>query len=264
MTHPGFVGSRAKIKRARRHIDELIAESDNYLKADPPPFISVTGTWPDGRRVHRAKCVRPYSPEFSAIIHDALSNLRHSLDNAVCEAGTLSGATDLRNTYFHVAGSEVEWDKSFKGRTKAAPPAVIAVNRAWMPWADGNELLYALSRLVVADKHQLATPLASVPNAESISIKSIEAPATALFVCHPIGGDPPPNPFNTETMELDLVLEAAGRVEITHMHLSITTAFGPAAGSLVGCPVVPNLHAMADLCDEIVDSIEAAVVAAGG
>lgn len=161
-----FDGPRAKVARARKHLAELIDIQLAYRASKPVSWDFRVDT---DKRPKLFLKIEKMPPEDAApITSDILGNLRSSLDLAVCAAAQLDGATNLKNTYFHFAQSETEWDKSVKGRTKAAPKHIVELNRALAPWEDGDALLYALSRLAATDKHQLLVPIASTSSEASI------------------------------------------------------------------------------------------------
>ena len=155
-----------------------------------------------------------------------------------------------------MAQSEFEWERSYRGRTKASPAAVIALNRALKPWEDGNAMLYALNRLAATDKHQILTPIASTSGEASIDGIRVKngKPGSGL---NRVEGQVP---WFTEVGEEIAMMsfEAGSDAEVTGpIDFAAGFAFGK-VDIVARQPVVTILHQFCGICDNVVNLIERA------
>jgi hypothetical protein len=156
-----FDEPRAKLIRARKHLDELIA-AETAFNATQPVSVEV-GADDAGNPAVLLRAQSFPSLQYSAIAGDILNNLRGSMDLTVNAACRLNGKTNLSKTYFPVILSEGDWPDVTTGknnRMKAASPAIKKLAKSFKPWKSGNPTLHALSRLVGLDKHQSIISLA--------------------------------------------------------------------------------------------------------
>jgi len=83
-----------------------------------------------------------------------INNLRHALDQAINCAAIELGATK-RNNYFPFAKNIDEFERAIKDKCRSVHPALLPLIRSFKPYKDGDELLYLLTRLAGANKHQV-------------------------------------------------------------------------------------------------------------
>jgi hypothetical protein len=162
MTTDLFDEPRAKLVRARKHLDELTAAEAAFNATNP--IVVETGIDEDGNPALLLRAVRFPDLQCSAIAGDVLNNLRASLDLTVNAACRVNGRTNLSKTYFPIMLSEDDWPDMTSGkgnRMKAASPAIKKLVKSYKPWKSGNPILHALSRLVGLDKHQAIIALAA-------------------------------------------------------------------------------------------------------
>ncbi len=196
---------------------------------------------------HKIRATQRIPPMVAGIAADAIGGLRSALDLAVCDCKRLAGHTDMRNTYFHFAGSEVEWDKSVGHRTKGVPPQIVGAMRALKPWGGGFDLLYALSKLAVLDKHQLLVPIAL--NNTAIGFDAIRIKFASMLEI------PIPNWDPVKNEGVFLKTGPGSEIEYDGLKFRKFIAFGDV--ELVARePVVPILDKLRKLVGEIVGGFE--------
>jgi len=154
MTDQLFSASFLKIERAKRFIHELEAEIEAYRQSKPlsahfvhdvtPPEISISWT------------ALPLI--ISAIIGDAIHNLRTALDLMASELARLNQESD-KNVYFPFSDSADTYDDAIKRRSfhKAGADAVALI-KSFQPYRGGNESLRSLHELDILDKHSMLVP----------------------------------------------------------------------------------------------------------
>jgi len=149
VTEQLFIGSRTKLARASKFIDELEAlleafnnsspYSARFEPAEPLPKIAID--W------------KGLGHEAGAVLGDAVHNLRVALDLLASELARLAGKSD-RNVHFPFAASEAELATAIEKRNfgKAGTDAVALLTQ-FAPYRGGNELLRAVHDLDIEDKH---------------------------------------------------------------------------------------------------------------
>jgi hypothetical protein len=168
MPMPPFEAPRLKLRRARSHIGELQTEMNRYLRREPFWLEIVDApTFTNGRKwlVH----LREEPPlDFSAIIGDAIHNLRTALDVLACELVRANGQSD-KDVYFPFADSAAELPKAIAKRNmRRAKPAVVVLIENAEPFTGGNHALRAIHDLDVLDKHQALIPALAMINAPEV------------------------------------------------------------------------------------------------
>jgi len=249
-----FDGARAKLGRSKEHFDELVRAEREYREQQP---VHIEQRSDDGGTLVFAVADKLPGLREATIVADILGNFRSSLDLAVCEAARIAGATNLSKTYFHFASTEQEWDKSVKDRMKAAPGHIRSVVRALQPWANGNGILYALSKLAVADKHRLLVSTAG-------HTRELVFDGFRLT-------DMDGNPGAASPVGLRIPIWKPGEREAELMHVgpgSKVVVGGPIVLSLMFSfgdvdlvpfqPVIPLLNQMGGMCEHAIELIERA------
>ena len=78
------LSAEAKVKRAEKHIRDLKAECDVFLKRNP--YRRVAQENPEtGERVTVFRVVETAPDQISLVLGDAIHNLRSSLDHLACQ-----------------------------------------------------------------------------------------------------------------------------------------------------------------------------------
>lgn len=196
--------------------------------------------------------------EHGAIVADIVGAFRSSLDIAVSQACIIRGQTDkklLGKTYFAFGGSENDWDHNVERRMAGADATIRKVVRGFRPWAEnGNELLYALSKLAANDKHVDLVPVGTAAGEltiDGLKLSRDDGKASGVQARVPVWG-------SDARVELLTVL-APAKVEIAGpCILNASIGFTWDAAGAAGKPVIPVLNEMGAMCEKIVNALEVA------
>jgi hypothetical protein len=244
-----FDASRLKLKRARHHIGELMSEISAFLGRTPFYLEIALGLTPDTKRwIVRVREEVP--SDFSAIIGDAIHNLRAALDLMACELVRLNGQDDS-DVYFPFSASEAVFDRAIKRcNMDRASAEAVAVLRSLKPYRGGNEALRAVHDLDIMDKHRALIPTTDMVGAPDVPWAN-EPGASARFGPIRDGMSVP-------------ALVAQSHLPIRHwargefvLRFSTLDPSGNRAGPLGGGELVPTLKGLAELVDGIVEAFEA-------
>lgn len=100
---------------------------------------------------------------WSAVIGDAIHNLRSSLDLLVCELVRAEGKEIKTNTGFPVFKNATAFTNAFKfgtpGQIKGAPQAAVNLIKKARPYKGGEDAFWKLHQLDNVDKHKLLVPV---------------------------------------------------------------------------------------------------------
>ena len=120
--------------------------------------------------------------ELSAIIGDAIHNLRAALDLLACELVRLNGGSD-EDVYFPFAADAIAFERKLKkSHIDRAGPAVVEHMKGLRAYKGGNVPLRALHDLDIADKHQMLLPVAEYANFGDASFGGIAVISVGLGV----------------------------------------------------------------------------------
>ena len=153
-----FANSKIKIERARRHIQEFRDFEANHW-AQNPPEATIDGPFDESPHYRVNLKFRGAAKESSAVIGDAIHNLRASLDLA---AVTLVEENDksAKSVHFPFAETADELPEMIQRKNfyKAGPRAVEVLTEL-RPYRGGNLALRAIHDLDIQDKHQAIIPV---------------------------------------------------------------------------------------------------------
>jgi hypothetical protein len=150
MSTERFAGSRTKLRRAVKFIDELDNEFEAYNKTAlsearidvtvDPPVLHIEWT---GLRLDAA-----------AMLGDAIHNLRSSLDLMACELARINKESD-KHVCFPFAEAADKLDEQIKDKKffRAGTDAVDLLKK-FSPYKGGNVRLRAIHDMDVSDKHR--------------------------------------------------------------------------------------------------------------
>ncbi|MFZ5522799.1 MAG: hypothetical protein ACOY9D_01775 [Pseudomonadota bacterium] len=86
----------------------------------------------------------------SSIIND----LRHALDQAVCDGAIMLGAPNAKNTYFPFAKDPADFRVKLKDKCRKVRPDLVDFIQKFKPYLGGDDLLWALNRIAGKNKHE--------------------------------------------------------------------------------------------------------------
>jgi hypothetical protein len=167
-----FTGSRLKIERAKKHINDLHSEIISFSNSD---FYAITiEKHPDtGNDTPKLRITKPIPEGLALIIGDSIHNLRTALDLAVCEVVRDKLGSTTKYTKFPFDDiSRENFIRRFKTAdiTKASP-AIFDLIVDVEPYKGGSDALYALHELDILDKHELLIPVIELSVVLGISAK---------------------------------------------------------------------------------------------
>jgi hypothetical protein len=124
------------------------------------PYELVTEPHPDkpGYQVQKFKLTKALPPSIPNITSEIAQNLRNALDNAGYSLALATGLSDPKNTAFPFAGTLDDMRKSI-GRSKDVPKQMQSLFVGFQPYLGGDDLLWALNEIAVADKHKFVIPI---------------------------------------------------------------------------------------------------------
>jgi hypothetical protein len=149
--------SQRRLDRGKEHIVDLEREFQAFL--DSKPYARVVEAHSNGTdQLHKIKFTRPLPGSLADVAADAADNLRSALDQAAYAIAHATGKANPQ-AFFPFAGSAAEFENALKGRCKDLPQDILTLFRTFQPYRGGNDLLWALNRICVTNKHRLLVPI---------------------------------------------------------------------------------------------------------
>ena len=142
-----FTGSLTKLKRATKFIDELEILLNDYNNNEPFSARLDYANNPHNVMIEW----KGLGHEATAVLGDAVHNLRAALDLLASELARINGKSD-RNIYFPFASAKAEFPNAItKGNFNKAGPDAVTLLHTFAPYRGGNELLRALHEFDIKD-----------------------------------------------------------------------------------------------------------------
>lgn len=159
---PPLVDARAKLDRARLHIGDLNSQRTSFLEAKPYDVTPEYYTEKD-MTVYFLDRFTPVPTTLPLIIGDAVHNLRSALDIAAWTAYRADHTDAGRHIYFPIGQDATTYASESERKLKGVKQSFKDAIDGSKPYGGGNDLLFGLHRLDLADKHQLLiTPVICV------------------------------------------------------------------------------------------------------
>ncbi len=127
-----------------------------FFNATPYIWVAEPDTKEPLLEIHKLRFTRGLPDLCVTLASDALHNLRDALDNVAYGLAVAAGKIHPLHTAFPFGGSAADFENNL-GRCKDVPEEIHTVFRAYRPYKGGNDLLWALNKLAVTDKHKLLT-----------------------------------------------------------------------------------------------------------
>jgi hypothetical protein len=242
-----FHSSKLKIERANKHINDLaewvllFSKSDFYR-------LGIEFDANTGKNLLCLQFAKPIPANPALMIGDCVHNLRSALDLMMCEIVQLKGGKVTKYTRLPFQKTRDKLVSSIDGGIKKTiGPAIfdicdLIVNTV-KPYRGGNDTLYAIHDLDIADKHRLLIPVLSV-----MFVPNIRAEDDHGGIIHG-----------------DAVVDDIGRLQMvstpnkitikSHGNPTFNIGFGkgqPRAGK----PVIPTLHHLSEVTSKTLDVFE--------
>lgn len=148
-----FAGEKAKLQRARKHLDELITLADNYMGSQPLYIREV------GESVI-ARVENPVPQEINVVLGDVVHNLRAAIDLLVCDLIRSNGGKITRHSTFPITMGGIQSShikNQLAGMSQRAIKVLSRITHS-QPW---NEALLLLHGLDIMDKHNSLVAVAA-------------------------------------------------------------------------------------------------------
>jgi hypothetical protein len=173
MADDPFEGPILKLERAKQHIEDFVAQADSFYKKISPRFFVQ-----DNTKTHeRALCVdidTTVPDHFPLIIGDAIHNLRSALDHLTWEIVKPLNPPRPDEVYFPFCREAKSFEAILtKRQIKLASKEIVDKFRELKPYPGGNDLLYGLHKLDIADKHQLIVPVRSLVGFDRLDLSDL-------------------------------------------------------------------------------------------
>ena len=157
---PYITGSRLKVERASKHLEELEREVRAFF--DNNPYRPIRHVDPEDTRYFIYQFPpQPVPPlSLAVIVGDVVHNLRSSLDHIAWQLSLLTTSEPYKNTAFPIfKDTKPTSVTNFKRMTKDVLPDAIRVIEALQPYHAGDTAeythLWILNSLWNTDKHRL-------------------------------------------------------------------------------------------------------------
>ena len=155
---------REKIDRAKRHIRDLELARERFFGEEPARFATKFDSQ-TGYELFYITHLRTPHAEFGLIAGDVIHNIRSALDHLAWQLVLGNGAIPGKQTAFPIYDDATKYKSSRKGRVKGMAQSAIDAIDAAQPYKGGNDALWVLHRLDIADKHHaLLTTITSLVN----------------------------------------------------------------------------------------------------
>ncbi len=147
--------SLRKISRAKEHIAEFEQQMRTFLETNRRELIAEADPKNSQHIIHKIRFEAGLPDALTDALADAVHNLRSALDNASYGVAVSSGKVKPRSAYFPFAGSTKGLEEVINGRCGDVPESFYNLFRAFKPHREGDDVLWALNEVSVADKHTL-------------------------------------------------------------------------------------------------------------
>ena len=159
MILPPFKGSRAKIARADKHIDDLSSLLDQFAKE---VVLNFHRQDQDEHWLWTPRFSMPPPCGIPMIIGDATHNLRTALDVMICDLARLRGASTRTRLDYPFEGDKDALERKLTGKKSRYPKLgddILDLIRESRPYKiNGHQVLYGLHELDMWDKHEVVLP----------------------------------------------------------------------------------------------------------
>lgn len=241
--HP-LDGPWAKVERAHEHIDDLESTTRFFFERHGNSFHCDVQR-EAGDVVVRVSRSDPLPTRWSTMIGDAVHNLRSALDLLVYQLVVVNAEVPTTETGFPVAASANRLEAMAERKVKGASQGAIQLIRATNPYPGGNDALWQLHRLSIADKHRL---LVVVGTAVIAFQESVDNVVWAGSDVEDWGG-----PIYLEDGMEMFRIPCDDLKGHRYVQFSLQVAFGK--GEIVeGQPVVPTLRELANAVEQVLEA----------
>jgi hypothetical protein len=149
---------RVKTERANEHVRDLESRIETFWAEDAKEVVPEDQTEP-GYINCRVQGLSDIPPYWGVLIGDALHNLRSALDHLIGHLIESNNGKISDSTQFPIKKTSDAFKSSLKTEVKGISDPALKVLKALKPYKGGNDLLWRLHRLNIADKHKMLVPV---------------------------------------------------------------------------------------------------------
>ena len=244
---------RIKIDRAKKHLADLDI-AIRAFESQWPYTIKVETNSNTGYETHKFFLLVPIPDEWGAIVGDCIHNLRSALDLLAVELVRHGGGTPDDYTAFPIGSNSTHFNTSAIRRIDGASVDAIKLVRRLKPYYSGNDTLWRLHRIDIADKHQLLIPVAAAHKEfgaqAGVINKRFPAPKSRMHIW-PASNRKFPLKNGDELISYRRVIDP-NYEDNTKFHFAFEIAFGE--GQIFdGEPVIPALNQLIRFTERVID-----------
>jgi hypothetical protein len=239
-----------KIKRAKKHTDDLESEIIAFWKTEPYE-IEAQGNLKEGPACYRIKGTpKPLPESVFLLAGDAAHNLRSALDHFAWAAVRHPGRQAAFPVWtFSPRPTTAEWRGEVKAKLRGAPPGLLAAVRPLEAYQAGKgQYIWAITEMDRIDKHRLLIAMAGTNSAVILDVSKIFnamfKDTRAELPSFPVALKPTWTPIEADT-ELYAIPANAGPGAEAEPKFTFDVALGEPE-VLKGEPVVPALRRLID------------------
>lgn len=149
-----FISAQLKLDRANHHIADLDARREVFLTTRPCKIRTQYNSQ-TSHTDYIVEDVAEVDPAISLVIGDAIHNLRAALDHLAASLVRDNGAPVLSSTYFPICQSPAKYIAQAPGKIQGMSIADQKRIGFLKPYLGGNNYLWGLHKMDIADKHSL-------------------------------------------------------------------------------------------------------------
>jgi hypothetical protein len=153
-----LAGVRLKIDRAKKHFADLDAAIRAFESRKPYGFVMEIDPH-FGYEIYRFSEREAIPNEWAAIAGDCIHNLRSALDHLAVALVLHNSGTPTNYTAFPIGNDPADFESRVASRLAGANAEAIKLVRSFKPHGGGDNPIFALHQLDIADKHELLIPL---------------------------------------------------------------------------------------------------------
>jgi hypothetical protein len=202
--------------------------------------------------VHTVQFEEDPPPRFAVSVRKIVSPLRSALDHAVhASAASLGNAN--RKTAFPFGDTSDQFEQDVRWKCRGVAPEIISTIRAFRPYREGNEDLWALNKLRNIKEHRLLV----APALGGGMRWPFEIAGKKIFMLHTSPEEEPQWDDVNKTLTFTTLaqIEHLPPFEKIEKKLVFFLRFGDIQG-VAGEHLIPKLEAFAHIVENCIDSIE--------
>jgi hypothetical protein len=179
MADDPFRSPKQRLARAQEKIAELKAAVEAFVKSEP--YARVVDIEPgSGIELHKIKLTKSPPDLLTNLTVEIIEALRSVLDQVGFACATLAGKANAKKAYFPFADTSAQLADVIKGRCRDLPDEIATLFRSYMPYAGGNDTLWAMNK-IRQGTHTVLVPIGTATGGFVINRGLIAGPASILF-----------------------------------------------------------------------------------